>query len=54
MEKRVVAMYGTHHTMYAKAIYSPNSWGFRCDIDMDESGWEFTLQVLCFQLWIGA
>lgn len=53
--KTLCAMVGTHQTAYIKFVLTPLCWGLRCDIDVDyDSGWEFTLQVLCFQIWIGA
>lgn len=47
---------GSTKTKYVKFLYTPYELGLGASLYMEEdgSGWEFTIFLVCFQLWIGA
>ena len=57
MTNHIYWMTGSHTTAYIKLLYTPQDLGIGISLDFDgglQDGWEFTLHLVCFQVWIGA
>jgi hypothetical protein len=58
MENMIIAQRGQDSTKYIKFLYTPEDWGIGVSLFFDRTdhtlyGWEFTLHIFCFQMWIG-